>query len=287
MTDIQTQLIFFAEQQKAGTLAPCWLLVGDRLLPKKEFAMSLAKQTLYSSQQQPHGMPDAFVAQHMDMNCYPNFLYVDRPILDDGTQAADINIETTKRIAAFVEKKPAVLGWRVVVIDAIDDMNRFGANSLLKTLEEPPHQTLFLIICHQQWHILPTIRSRCHVLNLNFLQEEQQQDPLQDQLSGMIGQVLKGQTNNIESFAQQVIDTDKTLQTFFTRVLMLIHQWCVNKQKPVHASVMPKEYWMNAYRAVNAFAIACKDTHLNHKHVILATFLLIQNPDTGDFSQLM
>jgi DNA polymerase-3 subunit delta' len=52
----------------------------------------------------------------------------------------------------------------VVVIDAIDDCNPNAANALLKILEEPPSETLFLLVSHRPGGLLPTIRSRCQQL---------------------------------------------------------------------------------------------------------------------------
>src|SRR3546814_10904744 len=54
--------------------------------------------------------------------------------------------------------------WRVIVVDAVDDLEADGANALLKTLEEPPAKTLFLLVSHSPGRLLPTIRSRCRIL---------------------------------------------------------------------------------------------------------------------------
>ena len=53
-----------------------------------------------------------------------------------------------------------------MVIDAVDDLERAGANALLKSLEEPPPQTVFLLVSHAPERLLPTIRSRCRLLRL-------------------------------------------------------------------------------------------------------------------------
>src|SRR3546814_19015254 len=47
---------------------------------------------------------------------------------------------------------------------AVDDLETDGANALLKTLEEPPARTLFLLVSHSPGRLLPTIRSRCRTL---------------------------------------------------------------------------------------------------------------------------
>ena len=52
------------------------------------------------------------------------------------------------------------------MIDPIDDCNPSAANALLKTLEEPPADTTFLLISHRPGQLLPTIKSRCHNLAL-------------------------------------------------------------------------------------------------------------------------
>jgi DNA polymerase III subunit delta' len=59
----------------------------------------------------------------------------------------------------------------VVIVDAADDMERPGANALLKLLEEPPSNSLFLLVSHAPARLLPTIRSRCRVLRFNPLGE--------------------------------------------------------------------------------------------------------------------
>ncbi len=61
-------------------------------------------------------------------------------------------------------------GWRVALVDAADDLNRAGANALLKTIEEPPQRALVLIVAHRPGRLPPTIRSRCRRLTLEPLQ---------------------------------------------------------------------------------------------------------------------
>ena len=63
-------------------------------------------------------------------------------------------------------------GNRVVIIDCADEMNINAANALLKILEEPPKNSLFLIICHNPQTLLSTIKSRCRELRLTDLKEQ-------------------------------------------------------------------------------------------------------------------
>ena len=60
-------------------------------------------------------------------------------------------------------------GWRVAIVDPIEDLNRNGENALLKVLEEPPPRALLLLVSHAPGRVLPTIRSRCRTLILRPL----------------------------------------------------------------------------------------------------------------------
>src|SRR3546814_6100231 len=62
--------------------------------------------------------------------------------------------------------------WRVIVVDAVDDLETDGANALLKTLEEPPAKTLFLLVSHSPGCLLPTIRSRCRLLRFQPVEHD-------------------------------------------------------------------------------------------------------------------
>ena len=74
-----------------------------------------------------------------------------------------------RAIGSFLNKTAAEANWRVVVIDAVDEMNISAANALLKVLEEPPKQALLILVSHNPNSLLATIRSRCRKLSLKPL----------------------------------------------------------------------------------------------------------------------
>jgi DNA polymerase-3 subunit delta' len=83
----------------------------------------------------------------------------------------EIVVGDTREIGAFLRLTPAEGGWRVVIVDGADEMNRNAANALLKILEEPPQRALLLLVAHSPGRLLPTIRSRCRRFPLMPLPE--------------------------------------------------------------------------------------------------------------------
>src|SRR6202007_2105135 len=73
----------------------------------------------------------------------------------------EIIVEDTREIAGFFRLTAAEEGWRIVIIDGAEEMNRNAANALLKILEEPPRRGLLLLVSHSPGRLLPTVRSRC------------------------------------------------------------------------------------------------------------------------------
>ena len=77
-----------------------------------------------------------------------------------------ITVEEARQVPSFMSLTPAEGLWRVVIIDAVDQLNTQAANALLKILEEPPAKAILFLICHRPGAVLPTIRSRCRQLKL-------------------------------------------------------------------------------------------------------------------------
>jgi DNA polymerase III subunit delta' len=80
-----------------------------------------------------------------------------------------ITVDETRETITFFGSTAAAEGWRVCIVDTVDELNPNAANALLKTLEEPPRQSLFLLISHAPGRVLPTILSRCRRLPLRPL----------------------------------------------------------------------------------------------------------------------
>ncbi|MGH7048292.1 MAG: DNA polymerase III subunit delta' [Stellaceae bacterium] len=78
----------------------------------------------------------------------------------------EIVIDDVRAILSFFRLTAAEEGWRVVILDGVEEMNRLAANAVLKILEEPPDRGLLLLVSHQPGRVLPTIRSRCRQLLL-------------------------------------------------------------------------------------------------------------------------
>ena len=81
-------------------------------------------------------------------------------------ERTEIVVDDTRAIAAFLRLTPAEGGWRIVVVDTADEMNRNAANAVLKILEEPPSRALLILVSDNPGRLLPTIRSRCRRLPL-------------------------------------------------------------------------------------------------------------------------
>src|SRR6185437_202281 len=82
---------------------------------------------------------------------------------------SEIRVDDLREAQGVFRLAPALGGWRVALVDAADDLNRNGANALLKTIEEPPQRALVMIVAHRPGRLPATIRSRCRRLTLEPL----------------------------------------------------------------------------------------------------------------------
>jgi DNA polymerase-3 subunit delta' len=111
----------------------------------------------------------------MAAGSHPDFRVLSRLPKDadkpDHDLARSISIAQVRTLQPMFATAPAMGRARVVLIDAIDDLERGGANALLKNLEEPPAGTVFLLVSHAPGRLLPTIRSRCRLLRFERLSD--------------------------------------------------------------------------------------------------------------------
>lgn len=81
----------------------------------------------------------------------------------------EIRADDVRQAIHVFQQAAGAGGYRICIVDAAEDLNRSGANALLKLIEEPPPRSLFLIIAHRPGQVLSTIRSRCRRLLLKTL----------------------------------------------------------------------------------------------------------------------
>jgi DNA polymerase-3 subunit delta' len=97
-------------------------------------------------------------------NSHPDFL----TFAPDGP-LRQITIQQMRLLKDRVPLRPVRGAWRVFLIDSIDRANEQAANSLLKTLEEPPSHLILILTARNPYDLLPTIRSRAVPLRLGRL----------------------------------------------------------------------------------------------------------------------
>ena len=76
-----------------------------------------------------------------------------------------ITVSQIRELADFINLTTHRNGLRIILVHPAEAMNVHAPNALLKTLEEPPHATLFILVSHQPQRLLPTVRSRCQKIN--------------------------------------------------------------------------------------------------------------------------
>ena len=96
---------------------------------------------------------------------------LERTLNDRGVLRTEISVEDARETISFFGSTSADGGWRVCIVDTVDELNANSANALLKVLEEPPARSLFLLVSNAPARVLPTIQSRCRKLLLRPLDE--------------------------------------------------------------------------------------------------------------------
>ncbi|HEY1720961.1 MAG TPA: DNA polymerase III subunit delta' [Magnetospirillaceae bacterium] len=175
----------FLDAWNSGRLAHAWLIAGPRGIGKATFAYRIARFILAGGGGDSGGLfggggPESLVVsgdhpavRRIAANGHPDLRVLERNWSADGKKRqSEIPVDEVRRIGGFLALTPAEGGWRVVIIDAADELNRSGANAILKLLEEPPRNALILMISHSPDRLLPTIRSRCRRLMLRPLAED-------------------------------------------------------------------------------------------------------------------
>lgn len=170
-----------ADAFASGRMHHAWLICGIEGIGKASVAKCVARYVL-SGGRGEIAMPDPSdrVASLVDAESHPDLLVVRRPVDEKtGEQKASIPVDETLKVASFLHKTATHGGWRVVILDEAHALTRNGQNAILKIVEEPPPRTLILITVTTPGALLPTIRSRCRVLQLAPLADEAMRAVLQ------------------------------------------------------------------------------------------------------------
>jgi DNA polymerase III subunit delta' len=100
-----------------------------------------------------------------------DLLVLERTPNEKGVLRQQIAVDDVRRTISFFGSTAGEGGWRIAIVDAVDELNRSSANALLKVLEEPPERALLLLVSHAAARVPPTLRSRCRVITLRPLAE--------------------------------------------------------------------------------------------------------------------
>src|SRR5258708_13384299 len=166
---------------RSGRIPHAWLIGGAAGIGKATLAYRMARfvlahrNPLAPDVQRAETLsvdPSDPVARHVAAGAHGGLLTLERTLNDKGVMRTVITVDETRETISFFGSTAAVDGWRVCIVDTVDELNPNAANALLKILEEPPRQSLFLLASHAPARVLPTILSRCRKLLLRPLATE-------------------------------------------------------------------------------------------------------------------
>ncbi len=149
-----------------------WILAGKRGIGKAAFALQAARELVAEAGiSQPAGdHPDIITLTHLPAN------KDEEKKKEDGKPyqlKRNITVDQIRAMQQRLNTRPTLGSRRAIIIDPADDLEKGASNALLKSLEEPPAGTFFLLVTHRPGRLLPTIRSRCRVLRFPDLTDEQ------------------------------------------------------------------------------------------------------------------
>lgn len=162
---------------RSGRLHHGWILAGPRGIGKASFARAMALRLL--AEAAGPALPgegldvpeDHPIRRLFEAEAHPDYAELFCLEKESGT-ARNITVDQIRGLQRLIQSAPSMSTRRIVVIDSADDLERGAANALLKNLEEPPADMLFLLVSHAPGRLLPTIRSRCRTMRFDSLSDD-------------------------------------------------------------------------------------------------------------------
>jgi DNA polymerase-3 subunit delta' len=165
---------------RGGRVPHAFMLIGQKGIGKATLAYRMARFVLAHPDPSAAAVaaatslaidPEHPVARRVAAQGHGDLLVLERTPNEKGVLRQQVAVEDVRRTVPFFGATAGEGGWRVAIVDAVDELNRFGANALLKVLEEPPQRALLLLVCHAASKVLPTLRSRCAVFPMRPLSQ--------------------------------------------------------------------------------------------------------------------
>jgi len=162
-----------AQSLTADRLHHAWLLTGREGIGKATLAYAVARFALAKPEERGQGAhpldvdPSTSAARQVRALSHPGLIVLRRPIDPKSKRfSSAIPVDEVRRLRSFLGHTADAGAWRVVIVDRADELNQSAANALLKSLEEPPPRTVFLLVSSAPGRLSATIRSRCRRLEL-------------------------------------------------------------------------------------------------------------------------
>jgi DNA polymerase-3 subunit delta' len=166
------------EAYRSARIPHAWLIGGSPGIGKATLAYRLARFVLAHPDPAAEDVQSATslaidadhtIARRIAAQGHTDLLALERVVGDKGKLKTTIAVDQIRMLVPFFGSTAGEGGWRVAIVDAVDDLNEAGENALLKLLEEPPARSLLLLVTHTPGRVRTTIRSRCRRLMLRPL----------------------------------------------------------------------------------------------------------------------
>ena len=174
-----------------NTLHHAYIFSGDKGIGKATFAYAFSRKLLANDKTENF---DVFnnnkVNKLIEANSHPDLLVIEP---DENEKNPFISVEQIRKCSQFFSQTASMNKWRICILDSIDFMDISSTNTILKILEEPPSNCLFLIISHNIGMVLDTIKSRCLELRFQNLSDE----IMIDKIKLLKPNILKNELDNL------------------------------------------------------------------------------------------